>query len=132
MFVASRLKNVLRHLSAASIRPVIAATVTRPFSSSCSPTDEFAGLTLAHPNVQRFLETLSKEHTDLARSEQRNRAGHRRLATLGPLLQILDARNETLHSLEQLHTEMSGERDKELLALIEEEKNVWDIALGTS
>lgn len=93
-------------------------------NSSNASNDEFAGLTLANPKVQHFLRNLGEEYADLTRSEQRSRAGHRRLATLTPLLKILETRNETLENLKQLQTEMKNEQDKELLGLIEEEKKV--------
>lgn len=95
----------------------------RLFSSSPAD-DEFAGLTLSSPKVKRFLETVRLEYEDLSRTEQRDRAGHRRLATLTPLIKILAERSSILENLQQLQTEMKAERDKELLALIEEEKIV--------
>lgn len=93
-------------------------------NSSSAWNDEFAGLTLANPKVKQFLQKITDEYEDLSRSEQRSRAGHRRFATLTPLLKILETRNETLENLDQLETEMKSEQDTELLALIEEEKNV--------
>lgn len=98
--------------------PALRLCSTNPLS------DEFAGLKLSSSKVQRFLETISQEYVDLTRTEQRNRAGHRRLATLTPLIQIQKERSLTLENLQQLEMEMKAERDKELLALIEEEKKV--------
>lgn len=89
--------------------------------------DEFAGLTLASPKVKLFLHKLSEEYEDLSRTEQRSRSGHRRLATLSPLLKLLETRNETEENLNQLQTEMKNEQDKELMGLIEEEKKVSSI-----
>lgn len=86
--------------------------------------DDFAGLSLASPKVQRFLESIGQEYEDLTRNEQRSREGHRRLATILPLVKVMDERNSVLDNLKQLQTEMKEEKDKELVALIEEEKQV--------
>lgn len=99
-------------------------------NSSSASSDEFAGLTLGSPKVKLFLQKLTDEYEDLSRSDQRSRVGHRRLATLTPLMKLLDTRNETLENLNQLQAEMKNEKDKELLELIKEENKVFKLIKG--
>lgn len=85
---------------------------------------EFAGLSLADTQVQKFLATILEEHTELCRSDIRNREGHRRLAALSPLIDCVSRRSAVLANLKQLNEEMQNEQDKDLLQMIEDEKKV--------
>lgn len=90
----------------------------------CSGSEqEFAGLTLADSQVQKFLATILEEHTELCRSDIRSRKGHRRLVTLSPLIDCFVRRSSVLANLKQLE-EMQNEQDKDLLQMIEDEKKV--------
>lgn len=86
--------------------------------------EEFAGLQLSDKKVQRFLNVINKEYEELNRSEIRNREGHRRLATIRPLIEIESKRKQVLNNAYQLSKEMNNEKDKDLLSLIEDEKMV--------
>lgn len=111
-------------------RPPIAATrlCSHTAATTVSSDDDFAGLRLQDTAVQRFLRSIRAEHEDLTRSDQRSRAGHQRLAVLQPLIRLLDEQTEQQQQLAQLLDEMSAEKDAELLALIEEEKQVLDFS----
>lgn len=128
---------ILRQLRRHRCQPLLptSASTTRPrprlFSHSATAAgggdDEFAGLQLHDTAVQRFLRSVRAEHTELGRSEQRSRTGHRRLAQLQPLVRLLDARDEQQLQLGQLLDEerrSKAANDAELLALIAEEKTV--------
>lgn len=111
-------------------RPRVAATRlcshTATNNASANSDDDFAGLRLHDTAVQRFLHSIRAEHEDLTRSDQRSRAGHQRLAVVQPLIRLLDEQREQQQQLAQLLDAMRTEKDAELLALMEEEKQVLD------
>lgn len=90
---------------------------------------EFAGLSLADTQVQKFLASILDEHTELCRSDIRSREGHRRLTKLSPLIDCIARRSTVLANLKQLSEEMQNEKDKDLLQMIEDEKKVHKVCL---
>lgn len=119
---ARRTPLLLRHL------PINVAARLCSHTASAATTattdDDFGGLRLHDTAVQRFLRSIRTEYDDLARSDQRSRAGHQRLAALQPLIALLDEQTEQQQQLAQLLDEMRAEKDAELLALIDDEKKV--------
>lgn len=97
---------------------------TKRLCSDSTQTLEFAGLSVADTQVQKFIATILEEHTELCRSDIRSREGHRRLASLSPLIDCMARRSTVLANLKQLNEEMQNEKDKDLLQMIEDERKV--------
>lgn len=119
-------KSILRHASVPFAQKI---RLCKTGASAAVVKDEFSGLSLADTQVQRFLDSLTEEYTQLSRTEIRNRDGHRRLSILQPLIDCNQRRATVLDNLDQLAEEMRKEQDKDLLAMMDDEKRSFEQAI---